>query len=419
MKYIFFVFSLLLSVQAVSQNLEQDLVAYFSFNDSCAVVENFGNPTILVFENNTDSCTCGVQKEALHFDGIDSWFLVFGSQIENDVFSTRDFSISFYFRPPADDTPKSLALIDHRTGCESTNAFAVRFNPFTKNLTVDLNESSTVTGTVFATLPSTSCWYHITIVRNNTNTILYVNGEEAATSASSNGQRVDLTNNLAQLSVGMSDCLIDSPFEGLMDELRFYKRALKQTDIDALYVPTDRIGNGKPEIGVKDTTIFLGHSVQSFITSTCADEFLWTPTEGIMSGDEFIANPLLSPTVSTTYTLTLKDNFCISSDTFRVNVVDPDSLDCTVVFLPDAFTPNDDGLNDTYGISNPFVLTNLISFEIYDRWGNRVFATNDPFMRWDGTYKNSKVNAGVFLYKVQFICKGEELSQSGSITILR
>jgi gliding motility-associated-like protein len=110
---------------------------------------------------------------------------------------------------------------------------------------------------------------------------------------------------------------------------------------------------------------------------------------------------------------------CVATDSIQITVVDPSSLDCREAYLPNAFTPNDDGVNDTYGISNPYALQELISFEIFDRWGSRVFATADPFMRWDGTYQNKEVNPGVMQYKVRYICNGEEEERFGTLMVMR
>jgi gliding motility-associated-like protein len=84
-----------------------------------------------------------------------------------------------------------------------------------------------------------------------------------------------------------------------------------------------------------------------------------------------------------------------------------------------AFTPNDDQLNDEYGLSNPFAITDMISLEIFDRWGARVFATSDPFLKWDATFEGEPVNPGVFLWRVTYRCSGEEITDTGSVTVMR
>ena len=69
-------------------------------------------------------------------------------------------------------------------------------------------------------------------------------------------------------------------------------------------------------------------------------------------------------------------------------------------FFPDAFTPNDDGINDTYEISSIFVREPII-LSIYDRQGNKVFYSNEELV-WDGTYKNQKCPIGKYYYYLQY-----------------
>jgi len=110
---------------------------------------------------------------------------------------------------------------------------------------------------------------------------------------------------------------------------------------------------------------------------------------------------------------------CLTLDSIRIIVIDPADLDCGKVFMPNAFTPNNDGRNDTYGISNPYAISDLVSFEIFDRWGGRVFLATDPMEQWDGNFKGEPMNPGVLLYKVIFRCDGEEIVDVGSLSILR
>ena len=109
----------------------------------------------------------------------------------------------------------------------------------------------------------------------------------------------------------------------------------------------------------------------------------------------------------------------MATDTIQITVIDPEELPCAAQ-LPRAFTPNGDGRNDTYGISNSVVLEGrLIEFEIFDRWGGRIFSTTDPFAKWDGTFNGKELNPGVLLYRVRFMCGDEELTDMGSLTLLR
>jgi gliding motility-associated-like protein len=110
---------------------------------------------------------------------------------------------------------------------------------------------------------------------------------------------------------------------------------------------------------------------------------------------------------------------CIARDTIDIRVIDADSLDCNQILLPKAFTPNGDGINDSYFISNPYAIVNFVSFEIFDRWGGRVFYTEDVFDQWNGDFNGKKINPGVCVYRIVYNCQGEEKIELGSLTVLR
>lgn len=421
----FFTAILFFSFFQLSAQTTNGLIAHFSF-DSCRVEEDFGTPNLVILENDNSpfDCDCGVKGQAIKFVKTgteDSWFSVLGTV--DDVFNTIDFTVSFYFKPIS-QSPENFVLMSRKFDCDGTDhAFTIRYNPSpnSRTFSVDMNESTTISGSISKKFPEEFCWYHVAVVRQGTTTKLYLNGEFVGQAKSTNAQRVDIANDNAILTVGASQCFqgFETPFKGFMDELRIYEKALSDKDIKELYFDPDQIGTGNSLSGTNDTTIFLGNSVQTFITNTCADNLLWSPTDGIPGGQEFEAEPLITPTQTTTYSLSFSDQFCTANDSLRITVIDPDDLDCRQLFVPKAFTPNTDGLNDTYGIDNPYVVNDLISFDIFDRWGNLVFSTDDPFARWDGTFKGQAVNSSVFLYKARWFCKGEEQVASGSVSLLR
>jgi len=397
-----------------SSQVSQGLASWLSFDKpGCSLTDEANDPTVQTFPNGDLACDCGVKGNALFFDGDDDWFYFFGPKVEQ-IFSTIDFSLSFYFKP-ATTTPQSMSLFSKRSGCGSDNAFAIRYNPFSRIINVELTEDATISGSISKTLPY-SCWYHIVVTRKGGTTTLFANGKELGAVNSAGSKRVNVANS-QPLIIGDSECTVDNGFNGFLDEIRFYNRAINRDEVKALYLRPDQINNGNNTIGIKDTTIFLGNSVQAFVTPNCADEFLWKPSASV--SDDKIAEPVLTPQVSTTYTLTFEDQFCATSDSFRVIVVDPQTIDCNDIMLPSAFTPNGDGLNDAFGISNPFVAGEIIGFDIYDRWGNIVFFTTDPLAKWNGSYKGNPVNPGVFVYKIRFRCKGVEGVGSGSVTVIR
>ncbi len=86
--------------------------------------------------------------------------------------------------------------------------------------------------------------------------------------------------------------------------------------------------------------------------------------------------------------------------------------------IPNAFTPNGDGLNDYF---YPIVDNDISGvFRIYSRWGEKVFETEDLKQGWDGTFKNSPCNTGVFVYYLYLynIANSTDIIK-GNVTLLR
>jgi gliding motility-associated-like protein len=89
------------------------------------------------------------------------------------------------------------------------------------------------------------------------------------------------------------------------------------------------------------------------------------------------------------------------------------------VYLPTAFTPNRDYLNDDFGV--PVQNKNrLISLRIYNRWGELVFETSSVNKRWDGTYKNQALKTDIFVYHLQMKgLSGNPVTQKGNLLLIR
>ena len=392
-----------------AQPTEVGLVAYVSFDD-CTADETRGDPSVVGVINGSPTCECGVIGKALRLDGLDDEFF-FGGSI-NSEFDTRDFTLSFYFKPLSTTGTQTIM---HKSGgdCPTQSHFAIRYEPNSRRLNVEFVENSNKIASISGyPLPPGNCWQHVALIRRNTKTILYINGELAAEVGASSRVNVQ---NIGALTFGASSCsATDRPFEGMIDELRVYNRALTKNEVGELYFAPDKILT-------QDLRVFLGEQFDVDIGNTCATDFKWTPDDGVF--DDTDPNSPIAPTESMTYKLSFSEPGCIAFDTIRVVVIDPNTLGCEQVFMPSAFTPNDDNINDVYGMSNPEIFTfggaDLISFDIFDRWGNLVFQTDRPKETWDGFYRDQPVNPGVFLYKIRFTCEGEEQVQAGSLTIIR
>jgi gliding motility-associated-like protein len=116
------------------------------------------------------------------------------------------------------------------------------------------------------------------------------------------------------------------------------------------------------------------------------------------------------------------------------NSPEPDSsvsnISCSIlpsrIFIPSAFTPNDDGLNDLFHISytSLFNLTGTTmtayDMKIFNRWGSLVFQTNDANKGWDGTFNGEPVEIGVYMYSINASgLDNTDYNLGGTVTLLR
>nr|MBP6687568.1 gliding motility-associated C-terminal domain-containing protein [Lacibacter sp.] len=86
--------------------------------------------------------------------------------------------------------------------------------------------------------------------------------------------------------------------------------------------------------------------------------------------------------------------------------------------MPNAFTPNNDGLNDCFGIQNWGLVTDF-EFSIYNRWGQLVFYTTDPNNCWNGNFKAEAQSAALFAYKINAKNACGVIKRNGLVTLIR
>ena len=89
------------------------------------------------------------------------------------------------------------------------------------------------------------------------------------------------------------------------------------------------------------------------------------------------------------------------------------------VHMPNAFTPNADNVNDDFGI--PKLNKNkLLSFQVYNRWGQMVFQTNDRNKRWNGQLNGQQVASGIYTYVlIMKTLSGKAITQRGVVSLIR
>ena len=166
----------------------------------------------------------------------------------------------------------------------------------------------------------------------------------------------------------------------------------------------------------RDTSISLGQPLQlngRDLGNSGVTKYEWFPTTSLNDG--FIANPVSNPTRDITYKLTLTTpEGCTGSDFISVKVFMGSDI-----YVPSAFTPNDDGKNDVLR-PIPVGMKELRYFRVYNRWGQMVFSTNSIDRGWDGRIGGQKQSTGSFVWIAEAVdYKGNVVTRKGTVSIIR
>lgn len=167
-----------------------------------------------------------------------------------------------------------------------------------------------------------------------------------------------------------------------------------------------------------DTTIYLGQWIQlQALTNALTPTYAWTPANYLDCVQ--CAKPIATPTVSTTYTLTIHDaQGCTVSAETRILVEGPS------FFLPNVFKPDAAGQNNLFGVFASPGIRQVLNLNIYDRWGGQVYHGEsfvaDGATGWDGSWRGLPCAPGVYVYLVEVELEdGSRLKRSGDVTLVR
>lgn len=142
---------------------------------------------------------------------------------------------------------------------------------------------------------------------------------------------------------------------------------------------------------------------------------VWVPNNTILSAGNTLT-PVVRPLTTTNYTMTVTDaNGCISADNAQVTVLPY----CLKVM--NAFTPNGDGTNDRWIVTNNggLCVTNVY-VTVFNRYGGEVYVNPNYQNNWDGTYKGSPVPDATYYYVITYtLFNGRKVTVKGDVTILR
>jgi gliding motility-associated-like protein len=163
-----------------------------------------------------------------------------------------------------------------------------------------------------------------------------------------------------------------------------------------------------------DQHITPGSSTQ--LSATGSATYDWQPTAGLSCST--CPSPIASPATTTSYIVSgVSANGCNSSDTVVVFV---SKSPCGDIFVPNAFTPNGDGVNDKFGpVSSSGLYPSSAIFRIYNRWGEVIFETKDLSSKWDGILHGITQATGSYVYFLSFDCNGKTTEMKGMVMLIR
>ena len=172
-----------------------------------------------------------------------------------------------------------------------------------------------------------------------------------------------------------------------------------------------------PVIDQGDT---LKITVNSSFSTKQIQEIQWSD-QGVNPCDQPCLTATFAPTTSQEISATLLSlEGCEIRDTLTIQVNSKSNI-----YIPTAFSPNGDGINDTFTLFADTGISKINSIKIMDRWGNLVFAQNDfeanlEYLGWDGNFKGRPSSPGIYLYLIQIELANQSLmTKSGEVVLIR
>lgn len=224
---------------------------------------------------------------------------------------------------------------------------------------------------------------------------------------------IDWSPNSEILSGDGTSSIIVSPNDTVLYTVTFTTPYCNASDTYELYLTPGGIASVSAY--ADQDTIVMGGSTNLHVSPSAGFTITWSPAIGL--SDPFSPNPIASPEQTTTYVVMVSSGGCVRTDTVTIVVMDFVCGD-PYIFLPNAFTPNDDGVNDVLYLRGNNIEKAYLA--IFERWGEKVFETRDLNIGWDGKVNGRDADPAVFDYYLEVTCTGGmNYFQKGNVTLIR
>ena len=209
--------------------------------------------------------------------------------------------------------------------------------------------------------------------------------------------------------------VVNAPLAGVLTYLldvtdAFGCRSLKKDTVVVTILPQVKVFAGR------DTSVVINQPLQLNavdLNNAGIVSYSWSPSFGLNNAS--VKNPVAVLDRDTRYILTATTaDGCKATDDINIKVFQRADL-----YVPTAFTPNGDGLNDFAKVILVGI-KELRYFNIFNRWGELVFSTSDASKGWNGIWKGGEQPNAVFVWMAQAIdFKGNIISKKGTVTLIR
>ena len=432
--------------ETISVTIEEPLNAGSTVDPTLDICSNEGTTDLLTLLGGADAggvwspemtSTTGVFDPLVDTDGTYTYTLTnscgtYTNQVEVTVTLAPNAGVDNSLTICAGDSPTDLFAI-LGTGAQSGGVWSPALTSGTGVFDPSIDASSIYTYTVVALAPcSPDSTAEISVTINDSPTIIVLDSDPKFCLVD-NPTVTDLSVSIRPTGTvnWYDDIALTIPLiftDSLVDGEDYYATQTNSTGCESSIpvqinvtvndTPTPTLDDAAMEYCINDNPTISTLSSNIVEYDSNLDNLRWYDT---LTGGSAISNSSLLTNI--TYYVALVDQVTGCESSIRLEVI-PDLTACGKLIIPDGFSPNGDGTNDTFDVDNLVILYPNFEMEIYNRNGNIVYKGNANSPRFDGTSNQSRIVSkgdlpvGVYFYIFNFN-DGENKSEQGSLYLSR